>query len=76
MPACARALAERILGALSPDPGKAGAGILAGLDEITDYDGWCRIDSAETANPPPGRCRAKITTREGMLGLARQEDTQ
>ncbi|MEQ9476018.1 FAD-dependent oxidoreductase [Marinovum algicola] len=72
----ARALAERILGALSPDPGKAGAGILAGLDEITDYDGWCRIDSAETANPPPGRCRAKITTREGMLGLARQEDTQ
>lgn len=71
----AKALAERILAELTPDPGKSGAGILQGLDAITDYDGWCRIDRAETENPPPGRCRAKITTREAMLTLARQEDT-
>ncbi|MGY3670956.1 FAD-dependent oxidoreductase (plasmid) [Marinovum sp. KMM 9989] len=71
----AKALAERILAELSPNADKPGAGVLQDLDAITDYDGWCRIDSAETANPPPGRCRAKITTREEMLSLARQEDT-
>lgn len=71
----ARSLAERILGELTPDPAKPGADMLQDLDSVTDYDGWCRIDSAETANPPPGRCRAKITTREAMLTLARQEDT-
>lgn len=70
----AKALADRILNDLAPDPDKPGATILQALDTLTDYDGWCRIDRAETANPPPGRCRAKITTREDMLTLARQED--
>ncbi len=71
----ARALADRILNELTPDSTKPGAGILKDLDAVTDYAGWCRIDSAEIATSPPGRCRAKITTREDMLALARQEDT-
>lgn len=72
----ARALAERILGEISPDPAKTGAALLQRLEDVTDYSGWCRIDGAETANPPPGRCRAKITTRGAMLRLAREEKTQ
>ena len=72
----AKDLAERILNEVQPDPNKSGAAILRGLRQTTDYEGWSRIDKAETANPPPGRCRAKITTREDMLRLAREEETQ
>lgn len=69
----AQALAARILEGLVPDPAKTGSARISGLPDVTDYAGWCRIDKAETANPPPGRCRAKITTGEEMLTLARQE---
>lgn len=72
----AKALAKQILGALRPVPGKPGAAILNRLSDVTDYDGWCRIDRAETTNPPPGRCRAKITTCEDMLSHARQENAK
>lgn len=71
----AQALSARILSDLRPDPARPGAGVLQGLADVTDYAGWCRIDSAETATPPPGRCRAKIPTRDAMLTLAREEKT-
>jgi len=74
----AQALAARILAdldAAGPDPARRGAGVLADLAETTDYAGWQRIDAAETAAPPQGRCRAKIATREAMLRLAREKET-
>lgn len=70
----AQALADRILSDL-PDAGdKRGSSVFAGLNSVTDYDGWCCIDAAETASPPPGRCRVKIPTREEMLRLAREKE--
>lgn len=72
----AKALADRILKELEPDPDRPGATVLRAVEDVVDYVGWSRIDHAETANPPPGRCRAKIATREDMLRLARQEETQ
>jgi ferredoxin--NADP+ reductase len=38
------------------------------------YDGWKRIDAAETAAPPEDRCRVKIVSRETMLELALQRE--
>lgn len=71
----AQALADRILSDL-PDAGvKPGSSVFAGLSGITDYEGWSRIDAAETASPPPGRCRVKIPTREEMLRLAREKES-
>ena len=68
----AQALAARILADLpalsqAERPGRAA---LAHLD-IVDYDGWKRIDAAETATCPDARSRAKITARGEMLRLAR-----
>jgi ferredoxin/flavodoxin---NADP+ reductase len=68
----AQALAARILGDLSADPAKPGRALFDGLGGIVDYDGWCRIDAAETAALPDGRCRAKIATRAEMARLASQ----
>ncbi|MAM24605.1 MAG: oxidoreductase [Rhodobacteraceae bacterium] len=72
----AKELAERILTEIAPDTTKTGAALLGALPDTTDYSGWSRIDNAETANPPPDRCRVKITTREDMLRLAREEETE
>jgi ferredoxin--NADP+ reductase len=66
----AQALAKLILTALEPDPGKPGRAILAGLEGLVDYDGWLKIDAAETRSAPEGRCRAKISTRDEMLRIA------
>lgn len=65
-----QALAKRILDEIKPDPSKPGRAVLAGLPDVVDYDGWQRIDAAETAAAPNGRCRAKITTRARMLALS------
>jgi len=66
----AQALAARILEDLSADPAKPGRALFDGQPGIVDYDGWCRIDTAETAAPTEGRCRAKIPTRAGMMKAA------
>lgn len=74
----AQALAAKIVGDLDAqgaDHSKAGSEVLAQVPEVTDYASWSRIDAAETADPPPGRCRAKIATREEMLTFARKEET-
>ncbi|TDK41148.1 FAD-dependent oxidoreductase [Antarcticimicrobium luteum] len=71
----AQALAARILDQLAPDPAKAGRAALAGLAQAVDYTGWTRIDAHEIKAAPEGRCRAKITTREEMLRLARHQET-
>lgn len=71
----AQALAATILADLDAMPATAPAGeILACLPGVVTYDGWTRIDAAETAGPPPGRCRAKITGRAAMLSLAAAPD--
>lgn len=71
----AQALAARILADLPAlvRPGRPGAAAFAHLPGLVDYDGWRRIDAAETAHPPEGRIRAKIATRAEMLRLALQE---
>lgn len=71
----AQALAAVILADLDAMPAGAPRGeILACLPGVVTYDGWTRIDAAETAGPPPGRCRAKITGRAAMLSLAAARD--
>lgn len=73
----AQALATRILHDLAANPAKAGRMLFAGRGRIVDYDGWCRIDAAETAALPQGRCRTKIATRAEMAWIANQgEETQ
>jgi ferredoxin--NADP+ reductase len=67
----AQALAARILDDIDPDPEKPGRTVLDGRAELVDYDGWCRIDAAETDALPDGRCRAKITTRAEMVRIAK-----
>jgi len=70
----AQALAALILGELSPDPAKQGRKELAALTGAVDYDGWCRIDAAEVAAAPEGRCRAKMASRDEMLRIAAQKE--
>lgn len=73
----AKDLAHRILSDLVADPARQGAQVLAGLPDLVDFAGWCRIDAAETAAPPPGRCRIKISTRAALLDAAMsRESTQ
>lgn len=69
------ALAARVVADLHPTTGKPGAALFDALPGVTNYDGWQRIDAAETTHPAPGRCRTKIATREAMLRLARDEET-
>lgn len=70
----AHALADHILSDLPNFSARIGSRVFANRNGVTDYDGWCRIDTAETASPPPGRCRVKIPTREEMLRLAREKE--
>ncbi|KUJ82714.1 oxidoreductase [Ruegeria marisrubri] len=75
----AQALAARILkdlNAADANANKLGPTIFQNLPDLTDYSGWSRIDAAETADPPPGRCRVKIATREAMLTLASEKETK
>lgn len=68
----AQELAKRILEDLAADSAKTGHALFDGLSGIVDYDGWCRIDAAETAAPPEGRCRSKIKSRAEMARIANQ----
>lgn len=71
----AQALASQILADLDAMPATGPRGdILACLPGVVTYDGWTRIDAAETTTPPPGRCRAKIADRAAMLSLASGRD--
>ncbi|WP_018698509.1 FAD-dependent oxidoreductase [Amorphus coralli] len=71
----AQALAKRIaadLEAAPPSGTRPGATALRSrFDTITDYEGWLRIDAAETADLPDARCRRKLTRVEDMLAAAR-----
>ena len=71
----AQALAATILADLDAMPAGAPRGdLLACLPGVVTYDGWTRIDAAETSAPPAGRCRAKIADRAAMLSLASARD--
>ncbi|WP_187971238.1 FAD-dependent oxidoreductase [Aquibium microcysteis] len=72
----AQALAAVILADLDATPASSSipGDVLACLPGTVTYDGWTRIDAAETAAPPAGRCRAKITGRAAMLSLAAAPD--
>lgn len=69
-----QALAARIIADLSarstPDP-KPGRAALSGKGDFVHFDGWKRIDMAETRDLPSGRCRVKIASRNEMLETAR-----
>jgi ferredoxin--NADP+ reductase len=71
----ALAIAARIAADLAPSfgdrPGRAALG--ARLPDAIPYSGWQRIDAAERAEAPEGRCRRKVDTLDRMLTLARQE---
>ncbi len=72
----AQLLAARILAdfeALQTAPEKPGRDALPQWAGAVCYDGWKRIDAAETVSPPQDRCRVKIASREAMLALARQK---
>lgn len=75
----AQVLAARILGDLAasgsstPKPGRAA---LADKSEAVEFEGWKRIDAAETQCLPEGRCRIKIASRAEMLETARGTQEQ
>lgn len=68
----AQALAARIAADLAAAPGRApGAEALgAHLAGAVGFDGWQRIDAAERAAAPAGRCRQKFATRAALLAAA------
>jgi len=73
----AQTLAGRILADLAAPPERPtrpGRAALGGLARAVSYDDWARIDAAEIAAAPPGRCRAKIATRAGLLAIARKTE--
>ncbi|WP_323778916.1 FAD-dependent oxidoreductase [Leisingera sp.] len=71
----AQALAKRILAEIPAEgSGKSGRAILEGLPDLVSYEGWQRIDTAETAAAPEGRCRVKISTRARMLALSKASE--
>lgn len=51
-------------------PGRAA--LAARLPDAVSHDGWLRIDAAERAASPPGRCRLKIPDKARMLTIARK----
>lgn len=72
----AQAVAARIAADLGAGSGvhKPGrAALTARLPGAVDYAGWQRIDAAERAGCPEGRCRQKIATIGRMLDIARPE---
>ncbi|MEU1953512.1 FAD-dependent oxidoreductase [Nocardia rhamnosiphila] len=46
----------------------------ASLTHPVFFDGWRRIEEAETGRARPGRCRTKFTTRAELLAAARTEE--
>ncbi|NIZ08464.1 NAD(P)-binding protein [Pseudooceanicola sp. HF7] len=70
----AQALAKRIaadLGTLPTGEKPGSAALLTRCPETTDYQGWQRIDAAETAACAEGRVRAKVADLSQMLTLAK-----
>lgn len=67
-------IAADLAGVASQKPGRAG--LRARLPDATDHAGWQRIDAAERADPPQGRCRQKIRTIGHMLDIARPTISQ
>jgi len=63
----AQTVAARIAADLPAQATKPGLA----LPMATDFDGWLRIDAAETAAAAPGRIRRKITSLPALLAQAR-----
>lgn len=70
----AQAVAARIAADLSAAQGNrpGRAALSARLPDAVSHDGWLRIDAAERAASPPGRCRLKIADKGRMLAIARK----
>lgn len=62
-------IAADVAGLVQFKPGRAA--LIPKVPHAVSYAGWQRIDAAELAAAPPGRVRAKITTRAAMLAIAR-----
>jgi ferredoxin--NADP+ reductase len=72
----AQAVAIRIaadLAGAAPSARPGRAALAARLHQAVPFEGWLRIDAAERAASPKGRCRLKIADRARMLSLARPE---
>jgi ferredoxin--NADP+ reductase len=66
------ALADRILAEVVPAGRPGGEAVLGALDgrKVIDFDGWKRIDAAETARATAGRVRRKFVRVADMLAAA------
>lgn len=67
----ARGLAGLVLDDVSSGAVPVGRPGIDAYEGATDFDGWRRIDVAETLGAAPGRRRAKLRTVEAMLAAAR-----
>jgi ferredoxin--NADP+ reductase len=66
------AIAARILAEVAPGAGLGRDAVLAAVDRrrVIDFDGWKRIDAAETARAPADRVRRKFARIDEMLAAA------
>jgi ferredoxin--NADP+ reductase len=66
------ALADRILAEVAPadKPGRAAVNDALEGKAVVDFDGWKRIDAAETGQAPEGRVRRKLTRIDDLLAAA------
>ncbi|RBP61493.1 cytochrome P450 [Brevibacterium sanguinis] len=69
----ARALAANLAAEVSAGTISTGAEGLEPHAQATDFVGWRRIDHRECLEAGPERCRAKITTWDGLLDVARDD---
>ena len=72
-----QAIGDRILAEVTPGDRPGGAAIdeklaAAGVHPV-DWQGWERIDAAETARARDGRVRHKLVDVDAMLAVAREE---
>ena len=66
------ALADRILAEVAPadKPGRAAVNDALEGKAVVDFDGWKRIDAAETGQATEGRVRRKLTRIDDLLAAA------
>ncbi|MFI6367731.1 FAD-dependent oxidoreductase [Nocardia sp. NPDC050630] len=71
--AAAQTLADYLM-RKRPLPGPDALESLLPANHVT-FEGWKRIEEAETRRARPGRCRTKFTTRDELLAAAESRDT-
>ncbi|MGC2942163.1 cytochrome P450 [Brevibacterium sp. FAM 24638] len=67
----ARTLAASIAAEVAAGAISTGAPGIDPQDNATDFEGWRRVELRERLDAEQGRCRAKITSRDELLAIAR-----